>query len=120
MTIKKKAGLIYYGSNLTRFEPRDLNVMLPDDVLFRLALADASDNAGGHIHSMGRNGKVCRYQNNGNVCIEGEGWRIEYKTDAYIAEFKRLKDAQDWPAFAELTKGAAITEFNKVNKVAKK
>jgi hypothetical protein len=118
--IKPKRGTLNFGGSLTNFEPQDIDLSLPDEEVFKLAVIDAA-NATGYpfrVREMSKNGSVSR-SDLGRVYIAGEGWNIEFKSPEYIAEFQRCNDNRDWVKMATITQFDSFTEFNKTGSTKK-
>lgn len=120
--MSKRHGTIFFGTSIWRFDPKEVDLSMPDDLVFEMALKDAVEKAASSPHKepsfaryMSKNGFVGR-NTDGLVRVKGEGWLIEYKTDEYIAKFERLKNSKEWMKFAELTQFDTVTEFNKTGK----
>ena len=115
--IQNKVGILFYGKNVIHFTPKDHDLSLPDDELFEVALHDAAMNCntyGGRPvfkEAMSQNGRVCR-NHMGRVYICGQGWSVDFKTDEYIAEFKRLSEVHDWAKFAALAQFDSSSHYN--------
>lgn len=110
--IKAKHGILSYGS-LTSFEPADIDLTLPDEEVFKLAVIEAANATGNawRAREMSKNGRVARNEL-GRVYISGEGWSIDFKSPDYIAEFKKCNESRDWVKLAAITQFDTYSEFN--------
>lgn len=111
--IKAKRGTLNFAGSLTNFEPEDIDLSLPDEEVFKLAVIDAA-NATGYpfrVREMSKDGSVSR-SDLGRVYIAGDGWSIEFKSPEYIAEFQACNDNRDWAKLMTLTQFDTFSRFN--------
>lgn len=110
--MKLKRGILSLGA-LVDFEPDDLDLTLPDDELFKLAVISAANASCQmwRLHEMSQNGRVARNEL-GRVYISGEGWSIDYRTPDYVNEFQKCNAERDWVKLAAITQFDSFSEFN--------